>query len=81
LAYLIEESTPKSAEGNFSLFGVQLARTNFHIKFAHEDSILELLVVNYVVGVIMIGCVFIQTNEMTPEGKNVHLYFQNDFCN
>jgi hypothetical protein len=43
-----------------------------------EDSITQSLVSDFVeyVGAIMIGCVFIQTNEMTPKGYEefIHTY-------
>jgi hypothetical protein len=38
------------------------------MEFAWEDSILELLMVDFVVRVIMIDYIFIQTNKMMPKG-------------
>jgi hypothetical protein len=38
------------------------------MEFAHEDSILDLLEADSIVEVILINCVFIQTNETTLRG-------------
>jgi hypothetical protein len=70
LEYSTKYSTRESIEVDFEFFGLELVWTNFDMQSIKENSITQLLVLDFVeyVGVIMIGCVFIQTNKTTPKG-------------
>jgi hypothetical protein len=59
LEYSTKDSTLELDGVDFYFFGLELAWTNFNMESTKEDSIPKLLVANSVIGVIMIGCVFI----------------------
>ncbi len=48
---------------------MELAWVDFGVESAQQYFIPDLLAANFIVGVIMSGCVFIQTDETTPGGQ------------
>jgi len=71
LEYPIENSTPKSFVVGFEHFSLELVQRNFGMEFVIGDSIIKSLVTNFVkgIGIIMIGCYFIQLVETMLEGQ------------
>jgi hypothetical protein len=49
---------------------VESSRVNFGLKSTNQDSIPKYLGANFGIKAIMIGCVFIQINELMSEGLN-----------
>jgi hypothetical protein len=76
--YPIEDSTLESVGVDSKLFNLESAYINFDMESTQEDSIPKSQVANFIIDVIMIDCVFIQTN---TKRIGVYLYFRNDFCN
>jgi len=78
LEYLTKGSIWGSVEVDFEFFGLELVRTNFNMESTKEDSITQSLVWDSIeyIRVIMIRCVFIQTNETMPKGQEefIHIY-------
>jgi len=71
LEYPIEYSTTKSFVVGFEHFGLELVQRNFGMESVIGDSIIKSLVKFFVkgIGVIMIGCYFIQLVGMMLEGQ------------
>ncbi len=73
LKYPKKYSLPKLVEEYFEHFGFELIWNSFNMKSTKEDYITKSLVTDSI-GVIMIGCSFIQTDEMTIEGQKGFIY-------
>lgn len=71
LEYLKENSTPKSIEVDPKHFKSESVENSFDMESTNESSTTKLLVIDFIEGVrvIMIGCFFIQIDEMTLEGQ------------
>jgi hypothetical protein len=68
LEYPTKNSTPKLVGVDFELFKVELSWADFGLELTYQDSIPKSIGVNFGIGVIMISCIFIQTNELMVEG-------------
>jgi hypothetical protein len=69
LEYLTKKSTLKSIGVDSNIFKVDLSRVDSGLESTHQDSIPKSIGVDYRIRVIMIGCVFIQTNELMLKGQ------------
>jgi hypothetical protein len=78
LEYPIKDCTPKSSEVGFEHLGLEFVQRNSGMKFMTRNSIRKSLVTNFVkgIGVIMIGCYFIQLVKMMLEGQKrfIHIH-------
>jgi hypothetical protein len=54
---------------------LESAHIDFNIEFAQENSIPKLIATKFIISVIIIDCVFIETNKPTPRGqKFIHTF-------
>jgi len=78
LEYPIKDCTPKSFEVGFEHLGLEFIQRNYGMEFMTRNSIRKSLVTNFVegIGVIMIGCYFIQLAKMMLEGQKrfIHIH-------
>lgn len=68
LEYSTKDYTPELIGVDSELFKVGFSRADSGLECTHQNSIPKSIGENFGVKVIMIGCVFIQTNELTLEG-------------
>jgi len=69
LEYPMKNSTTKSVGVDFELFKMESSQVDSSSESTHQDSIPKFVRVNFGIEVIMISCVFIQTNELTLKGQ------------
>jgi len=75
LEYPMKNSTTKSVGVDFELFKMESSRVDSGSESTHQDSIPKFVRVNFGIKVIMISCVFIQTNELTLKGlKSIYTF-------
>jgi hypothetical protein len=79
LEYLTKNSTLELIGVDFDLFKVESSQVDSDLESTHQDSIPKSIGVHYRVGVIMIGCVFIQTNELMSKGQKF-IYTSKTVC-
>jgi hypothetical protein len=69
LEYSTKDYTPKLVGVDYELFKVEFSQADFSLESTHQNPIPKSKGANSGVRVIMINCVFIQTNELTLEGQ------------
>jgi hypothetical protein len=75
----MKDSTTKLVGVDFELFKMESSRADSSSESTHQDSIQKFVRANFGIEVIMISCVFIQTNELTLKGQK-SIYTFKTYC-